>query len=89
MKSLTKKAFLAVLLSGVATTYLTANTNAYSFEKGAQLHYEFKKGDFNPYWFQEQEDMTVVKEYAYELSSNDVVNPEFKKGDFNPYWFQD
>ncbi len=90
MKSLTKKAFLAVLSLGVAITYLTANTDAYNFEEGAQLRYEFKEGDFNPYWFQEQEDVTVTQGYAYEINSDDAeVYREFKEGDFNPYWFQD
>jgi len=88
MKNITKNTLLAVTLLGI-TTYAQANINAYSFDettKDAPLHQEFKKGDFNPYWFQEKEDSN----YAYEVSSNHIeFHREFKKGDFNPYWFQE
>ncbi len=89
MRKLTKKAVLATALLTGITTHSLAEVNAYYFDestKGATLHSEFKKGDFNPYWFQEKE----VSVYAYETNSRDIqFHREFKKGDFNPYWFQE
>ncbi len=91
MKYIVNRTLLVVALLGV-TTYSQANINAYSFDettKDAPLHSEFKKGDFNPYWFQEKEDAKIVQSYAYEASIDAPLHSEFKKGDFNPYWFQE
>ncbi len=89
MKNLTKKAILTTALTAGIATSAQAEVNAYYFDestKGATLHSEFKKGDFNPYWFQEKE----VSVYAYEANSKDIqFHREFKEGDFNPYWFQE
>ncbi len=89
MKKLTKQALFTTALLGTIATNSFAEINAYSFDEttnGATLHKEFKKGDFNPYWFQEQ----PTQSYAYEASSsNTVYHREFKEGDFNPYWFQE
>jgi hypothetical protein len=91
MKRYTKQALLAVALLGSIATNSVANTQAYAYEsqtKDAKLTYEFKKGDFNPYWFEEK--VSDVKSYAYEASTeNTPVYREFKKGDFNPYGFED
>ncbi len=95
MKNITKKTLLSVALLGsvVTASFAGASVNAYSFEeatKDAKLYVEFKKGDFNPYWFQEVEvKSSDVKSYAYEAVSKDTpLYREYKEGDFNPYGFQ-
>ncbi len=91
MKQITKQTLFSVALLGSVVTTSFAGVNAYSFDeatKDAKLYVEYKKGDFNPYWFQEVQD-TDVKSYAYEAVSKDApLYREYKEGDFNPYGFQ-
>ncbi len=88
MKNLTKKTLLATaLLTAVSTHSLATTTYAYEAPADAEFNKEFKEGDFNPYWF--QEDDVQNKTYAYEASADAEFNKEFKEGDFNPYWFQE
>ncbi len=87
MKNLTKKTLLTAALLTAISTHSLATTYAYEASADAVYNKEFKEGDFNPYWFQEEEAQN--KTYAYEASADAVYNKEFKEGDFNPYWFQE
>ena len=88
MKNFTKNALLITALLGLNASFATAGMNAYAFDKtteDAVLHSEFKKGDFNPYWFEE----SVPAAYAYEASENTPLHREYVKGGLNPYWFEE
>jgi len=83
MKKLTMSLVLATIL-GFTTSSLFAGDYAYEASKGTPLYKEFKKGDFNPYWFEQR------SAYAYDRVSADTpLYKEFKEGDFNPYWFEE
>ncbi len=84
MKKYTQQTLLLAALLGSFATSSMAEDYAYNIDfKKASV----KKGDFNPYWFEEQK---VKQTYAYEATSKDTpVYREFKEGDFNPYGFED
>ena len=72
-----------IFSSNKQTSSLFAGDYAYEASKGTPLYKEFKKGDFNPYWFEQR------SAYAYDrVSANTPLYKEFKEGDFNPYWFE-
>ena len=86
-----KQILLISTLAIASSSYVQADKiHAYYFDdsiKDVELYREFKEGDFNPYWFEEEDSKST--NFAYEVSSNDTpLYREFKKGDFNPYWFE-
>ncbi len=70
MKNLTKKTILATALLTTIATNSLAQVYAYEAPADAQYNKEFKKGDFNPYWFQEEGAQMIVQN---EINTKDTV----------------
>ncbi len=102
MNKILKPTLIAFASLCITITYVQSSTHAYSSDKGAPLHQKYKKGDLNPYWFQESDSKRgydnlhtknakeEINAYAFDNNTKGAkLYSEFKDGDFNPYWFQE